>query len=102
MTENGQYPWEGAPVRIPITDALDLHTFRPSEVKELLDDYFTACAEAGIYAVRVVHGKGTGALKKRVRGVLEKHPLVEGFSDAPHGAGGWGATLVRLRSASSA
>ena len=84
------------PVHIPITEELDLHTFRPAEVPDLLDDYFAECVDRGIFSVRVIHGKGTGALKKRVRSILEKHPLVKSYADAPANAGGWGATSVEL------
>lgn len=86
-----------APVRVPVADELDLHTFHPGEVAELLDDYFRECVAAGIFEVRVIHGKGKGILKKRVRAALQRHPLVEDFSDAGFGGGGWGATRVRLR-----
>ncbi|MCF8078759.1 MAG: Smr/MutS family protein [Desulfobacterales bacterium] len=87
------------PIEFPISDELDLHTFRPSEVSDLLDDYFDECLARGIFSVRVIHGKGTGALKKRVRTILEKHPLVASYSDAPPEAGGWGATRVELTGA---
>lgn len=85
------------PVRIPVEDAIDLHTFRPREVPELLFDYFTACIEAGIFSVRVIHGKGKGILKKRVHSILEANSLVDTYSDAPPESGGWGATLVELK-----
>lgn len=85
------------PVEFPITDELDLHTFLPAEVPDLLDHYFDRCLEKGIASVRIIHGKGTGTLKKRVRAILARHPLVAGFSEAPAGAGGWGATLVKLK-----
>ena len=85
------------PIKIPIEDTLDLHTFRPNEVADLLSDYFAECIKTGIFSVRVVHGKGTGALKKRVQGILKKNPLVASFTDAPPEAGGWGATLVELK-----
>jgi len=84
------------PVKFPIEDALDLHTFKPGDVPDLLQDYFAACLEESIYSVRIVHGKGTGVLKKRVQGLLEKNPMVASFKDAPPEAGGWGATLVEL------
>ena len=84
------------PIVLPIEDVLDLHTFRPKEVPDLLDDYFTACQEAKLFSVRIIHGKGQGVLKKRVRAILARHPLVETFTDAPPDAGGWGATLVNL------
>ncbi|MBW1697830.1 MAG: Smr/MutS family protein [Deltaproteobacteria bacterium] len=86
------------PIKIPITDVLDLHTFQPKEISSLLDDYLSECVKAGIPSVRIIHGKGQGILKKRVQGVLKTHPLVESFRDAPPEAGGWGATIVQLRS----
>lgn len=82
---------------MPIGDILDLHTFKPRDVPDLLVDYFTACIEAEIYSVRIVHGKGRGILKKRVQGLLKKNPLVISFKNAPEEAGGWGATLVELK-----
>ncbi|MFZ0134733.1 MAG: Smr/MutS family protein [Desulfobacterales bacterium] len=85
------------PVKLPIEDVLDLHTFLPREVPDLLDDYFEECVKAGIFAVRVIHGKGGGTLKKRVQSLLKRHPQVTGFKDAPADAGGWGATLVELK-----
>ena len=85
------------PVKIPIEDALDLHTFRPQDVPNLLEDYFTECLKAGIYEVRIIHGKGKGVQKRRVQAILKKNPLVVSFCDAPPEAGGWGATLVVLR-----
>jgi DNA-nicking Smr family endonuclease len=86
------------PVRMPIEDVLDLHTFRPEEVGSLLEDYFFECVQAGLYTVRIIHGKGKGILKHRVLRHLEKNPRVIAYEDAPASAGGWGATLVRLKS----
>ena len=85
------------PVEFPIEDVLDLHTFKPKEVPDLLTDYFTACTDKGIYSVRIVHGKGKGILKKRVHELLKKNRMVETFRNAPVDAGGWGATLVELK-----
>ena len=82
---------------MPIEDILDLHTFKPDEVPDLLVDYFSACIDAGIYSIRIVHGKGRGILNKRVQGLLKKNPLVESYRNAPLQAGGWGATLVELK-----
>ena len=84
------------PIKIPIQDVLDLHTFNPKDLPDLLQEYLAACLEEKIYTIRIVHGKGTGMLKKRVQGLLEKNPLVATFKDAPPEAGGWGATLVEL------
>ncbi len=85
------------PIVMPIEDVLDLHTFRPQEIPDLLDDYLSACREAQILSVRIVHGKGRGVLKKRVRAILKHHPLVMSLADAPPEAGGWGATIVELK-----
>jgi DNA-nicking Smr family endonuclease len=84
------------PIAIPIDGVLDLHTFNPKEVSSLIDDYIAACREEGIYHLRIIHGKGKGIQKARVHSILAKHPLVNGFVDAPADAGGWGATLVEL------
>ena len=85
------------PVKLPIADILDLHTFNPRELTDLLDDYFRACVEAEIYSVRLIHGKGKGILGSRVRVVLRQHPLVRSYNPAPPDAGGWGAMLVELQ-----
>jgi DNA-nicking Smr family endonuclease len=84
------------PVKIPIEDVLDLHTFHPGDVPDLLEDYFCECIKAGIYSVRIIHGKGKGIQKKRVRKLFNDSPMVASFSDAPPEAGGWGATVVEL------
>lgn len=91
--------FEPEPVVLPITDVLDLHTFRPGDLPHLLDDYFEACLENGIHTVRVVHGKGTGRLRQWVMRILERHPRVAAFHPAPPEAGGWGAMVVSLQQA---
>ena len=83
-------------VKLAIEDVLDLHTFRPKDIPDLLEDYFTECLKAGIYSVRIIHGKGKGIQKRRVQGLLAKNSKVTAFKDAPPEAGGWGATLVEL------
>lgn len=82
---------------IPIDGTLDLHTFQPREVRMLVPDYLEECLAIGILDVRIVHGKGTGTLRRLVHAVLETLPYVESFGLAGSGAGSWGATLVRLR-----
>jgi DNA-nicking Smr family endonuclease len=87
-------------VEVPITDQLDLHTFRPSEVKDLLPEYFHECRQRGLLSVRVIHGKGTGALREGVHRLLERLPEVASYDwPAGAGSGGWGATWVTLRAA---
>jgi dsDNA-specific endonuclease/ATPase MutS2 len=85
-------------VELPLEDFIDLHPFRPREIPEVVESYLEAAAEAGFTEVRLIHGRGIGVQRERVRSVLAKHPLVEGFTDAPSPRGGWGATVVRLRS----
>ncbi len=84
-------------VELPIDGVLDLHTFKPGEVKDLLREYLSACREKGIFEVRVIHGKGTGALRKTVHSILEKLPYVASFRTAGGESGGWGATIVTLK-----
>jgi len=85
------------PIKLPIDGTLDLHTFRPEEVKDLVPAYLSACRERGISQVRIIHGKGTGALRRTVQFILENLPYVESFRTAEEESGGWGATIVVLR-----
>ena len=83
-------------IRVPIEDAIDLHTFRPADIPSLIEEYIDACIRAGFTSVRIIHGKGTGLQKTRVQALLRRHPRVLSFTDAPPEAGGWGATIVAL------
>lgn len=85
------------PVPLPIDGTLDLHAFRPSEVGDLVPEWIDACHAAGLRELRIVHGKGTGALRRNVEALLGRHPLVRSHRSAQEDAGGWGATLVTLR-----
>ena len=85
------------PVQHPITPELDLHTFRPAEIGELLPAYFEQCRQHGILSVRVIHGKGTGTLREGVHRLLERLPEVRSFQYPAGGSdGSWGATWVHL------
>ncbi|MBU1872196.1 Smr/MutS family protein [bacterium] len=84
-------------LKIPINGILDLHTFHPKEVKELVPDYLAACREKGIFCVRIIHGKGTGTLRRIVQSILSKSPIVESYETTDGSGGGWGATSVVLR-----
>jgi DNA-nicking Smr family endonuclease len=83
-------------VDLPIDGVLDLHTFRPGDVKDLLPEYLDACRKKGILQVRVIHGKGTGALRETVHAVLRRLAGIGSFKTAGEDAGGWGATIVLL------
>jgi dsDNA-specific endonuclease/ATPase MutS2 len=86
------------PHELPIEDWIDLHSFRPRDVPGVVRDYLDAAIAAGFREVRIVHGRGIGVQRERVRALLAVHPAVESFADAPPGRGHWGATLVRLAS----
>lgn len=88
---------DGNAVEIPITDVLDLHPFRPKEVKDVVRDYLDAAYEKGLRELRIIHGKGIGVQRKTVRTLLERDPRVVEFRDGGMGGGEWGATLVLLR-----
>jgi dsDNA-specific endonuclease/ATPase MutS2 len=85
------------PVELPVTDVLDLHSFRPAEVPDLVREYLDAAYEKGLRELRIIHGKGIGAQRQTVRTLLSRDARVEAFGDAPLEAGGWGATWVRMR-----
>lgn len=82
---------------LPIDGTLDLHTFKPDEVKDLVPEYLAACRERGILQVRIVHGKGIGTLRRIVHSTLNTLPYVQSIENADESAGGWGATIVYLK-----
>jgi len=88
---------ESLPVDVPIDGVLDLHTFQPREVKDLLPEYLLECREKDILEVRVIHGKGTGMLRETVHAILKRMPEIASFRLADETSGGWGATIVGLR-----
>lgn len=96
VTEEAEWN-EDDPIVVPIEDALDLHTFRPRDIPDAVEGYLEAAVEAGFREVRLIHGRGTGFQRDRVRGILAKHPAVESFADAPPQRGGWGATIAVLK-----
>ena len=94
-----EHPEDDLPdeIVLPIEQHLDLHTFRPREVKSVVEAYLEAAVEKGFHEVRLIHGRGTGVQREIVRSLLARHPHVVEFADAPPGRGGWGATIARLR-----
>jgi len=84
-------------IKIPLDGTLDLHTFLPGEVMDLVPEYLAACRELGITQVRIIHGKGVGTLRRTVESILQELSCVESFRTAGEDGGGWGATIVMLR-----
>lgn len=84
-----------------LTGELDLHTFTPADCGDLVAEYLDAARDAGFATVRVVHGKGTGALRRTVHAVLDRHPAVRNYRLADERSGSWGATWVELHPKSS-
>lgn len=89
------------PVQLEITDEFDLHSIPPRDVKRVVVEYLEQAHRAGFRRIRIIHGKGIGVQREIVRGVLARTPFVLHFADAPHYAGGWGATIVNLSNESA-
>jgi len=75
------------PVELPIEDCIDLHTFQPGEIPDLVEEYLYQAVLKGFREVRIIHGRGIGVQRRIVHSILEKHPRVIAFRDAPdHGS----------------
>jgi len=94
MTDTSDAP--EAPIEMQIDGTLDLHTFQPRDVRELLPAYLESCRERNILSVRIIHGKGTGVLREIVHSTLKKLGYVAAFRLADETGGSWGATIVEL------
>lgn len=81
---------------LEIEDSIDLHGFQPREIPDVVASYLEAAAERGFDEVRVIHGRGQGVQRARVRAVLAASPLVREFRDGTAQRGGWGAQIVWL------
>ena len=84
------------PIRIPITDVLDLHSVPAKDMQGVVEEYLIEAHRLGYKVLRIIHGRGIGVQREMVRAVLKRTSFVESFGDAPAEAGGWGATLVTL------
>ena len=85
------------PVVVHFGDVLDLHPFQPKDIPSVVEEFLETCRGAAILEARLIHGKGAGIQRAIVRSLLDRHPAVISFKDAPAEAGGWGATIVSLR-----
>ena len=83
-------------VEMEVGDVLDLHSFPPRDVHDLVLDYLDLAYAKGIRRLRIIHGKGTGQQRRMVRTLLGRDPRVVRYGDPPGGQGGWGATWVEL------
>ena len=88
---------EDDPIELPVDGTLDLHAFRPADIKFLIPEYLEECRKKGILHIRIVHGKGTGILRRTVHAALERIGTVASFRLGDERSGSWGATLVTLR-----
>lgn len=61
-----------------------------------LDQYLDDAFMAGLVSVRIIHGKGTGTLRRAVHEALSRHPLVESFHLSDYGEGDYGVTVVEM------
>ena len=94
-TDDSDSPFS-EPVVVPIEDSIDLHAFSPKDIAGVVEEYIEQCVAAAIYEVRIIHGRGKGIQRSIIRSILEEHPRVLSFKDAPAETGGWGATIVVL------
>ena len=96
-TEDEDEPDPTQPFKIEVEDSIDLHSFPPRDVPDVVDAYLGEAVEKGFSEVRLIHGRGIGVQRDRVQKLLARHPLVSGFHDAPPDRGGWGATVAYLK-----
>jgi DNA mismatch repair protein MutS2 len=96
----GSRPADGVSVRVRgggVPGEVRLIGRTTDEARDVLEKYLDDAFLAGLPSVRIVHGKGTGALRRAVQGLLAAHPLVASHrAGAPH-EGGEGATVAELR-----
>jgi DNA-nicking Smr family endonuclease len=81
------------PIEIPIEDSLDLHPFRPAEIRDVTHDYLLEARKRGFREVRLIHGRGRGVQRANVQALLGRLDFVEHFYDDAH----LGATVVVLK-----
>ncbi|HQZ83900.1 MAG TPA: Smr/MutS family protein [Pyrinomonadaceae bacterium] len=84
------------PFEVEITDSIDLHSFRPADVRSVVEEYLAEAHKRGFRIVRLIHGKGVGVQREIVRKVLSETDFVKEFKNAPEFSGSWGSTIAEL------
>src|SRR5690348_7998320 len=79
-----------------VATQLDIRGWRVEQALEELDSYLNDAVMSGMSSVRIVHGKGTGALRAAIREQLAHNPLVKSYTTPPANEGGDGVTIVKL------
>jgi DNA-nicking Smr family endonuclease len=97
VTDSDEHLDPDTPQPLPLDGVLDLHTFSPREIGSLIPEWIDACRAAGLRELRIVHGKGTGTLRRTVHALLDRRDDIESYALAPESRGGWGATVVLLK-----
>ncbi len=80
-------------VDLPIEDTIDLHTFLPREIADLVEEYLYQAVLKGYREVRIIHGRGIGVQRSIVHSVLQKHTSVVAYRDEMD----HGSTVAMLR-----
>lgn len=85
------------PVELEITDTIDLHSFRPKDVKSVVENYLEEARKRNFLIVKIIHGKGKGVQREIVRSILDKTDFVESYKNGAEFSGSWGATIAKLK-----
>ncbi len=86
------------PVDIEITDTIDLHSFRPNEIKAVVNAYLDEVRKKNFDTIRIIHGRGIGVQREIVRKLLSEKDYVKSFKNGDEFSGGGnGATVVSLK-----
>ncbi|MFQ6114605.1 MAG: Smr/MutS family protein [bacterium] len=81
---------------VTVKNELHLRQLSVDEALLKLDQYLNDAFMTGLYQIRIIHGKGTGTLRRVVQERLAKHPLVKSHRPGDYGEGGDGVTIVQL------
>jgi DNA mismatch repair protein MutS2 len=90
-------PPEARPPLVAVDQQLDVRGQRAEAARDAVRAYVDEAAMVGVETVRIVHGRGTGALRAAIGEELARHPLVASFELAGPDEGGDGATIATLR-----